>query len=254
MSRAATNRLKVNPPLGLRPSLENCRIGDLRIDPSYQRSTENGSSLTLIRKIAMYWDWALFQPLAVARRDDGSLFVIDGQHRLEAARLRRDLYDIPCVVTASACVADEAASFVAMNAQRRALGALDLFKAACAAGDSTTRDVMKLIEAAGLSLAPHQNFVSWKPGMVSNIGGILQAHKRFGAKITSMALAVLAEAFAGQVLRYGGTLFGAINEAADVCAAPQHDVHSKANACAETGHGEFRTHERCSAVDDELPE
>ena len=31
MSRAATARLKVNPPLGLRPSLENCRAVALLI-------------------------------------------------------------------------------------------------------------------------------------------------------------------------------------------------------------------------------
>ncbi len=213
MSRRATSRLKVNPVLGLRPSLENCRIGDLKVDPAYQRSIDNGSSKALIRKIAMHWDWALFHPLAVARRSDGSLWVVDGQHRLAAAQARRDLYDLPCVVSSYDSQADEAASFVAMNVQRRALSAIDLFKAALAAGDDTAAHIAHLMERSGLSLAPHSNFTAWKPGMVSNIGGIQQAYRRFGAALTARSMTLLSKSFEGEVLRYGGTLFSAIAQA-----------------------------------------
>ncbi|MDR7101502.1 DUF6551 family protein [Croceicoccus sp. BE223] len=210
MARAATSRLKVNPPLGLRPSLENCRLGDLKVDAAYQRSIDNASSKALIRKIAMHWDWALFHPLAVARRADGSLWVVDGQHRLEAARARRDLYDLPCVVSSYDSRADEAASFVAMNVQRRALSKIDLFKAAVAAGDQEATGIVSAIEAAGLSVAPHQNYVSWKPGMVSNIGGIEASWRRHSEDVTRLALRVLADAWRGSVLRYAGSLFPGI--------------------------------------------
>jgi len=209
MVRPATSRLKVNPPLGLRPSLENCRIPDLQVDESYQRSIDNGSSQALIRKIAAYWDWSLFHPLTIARRADGSLWVVDGQHRLAAARMRRDLYDLPCVVTAYQSQADEAASFVAMNVQRRALSALDLFKAAVAAGDDNAVEVTEMMNAAGLTLAPHHYYISWKPGMVSNIAGIRDSYKRFGRQVTQHALQAIARAFSGQVLRYGGTIYAA---------------------------------------------
>ena len=203
----ATSRLKCNAPLGLRPSLENCRIFDLNIDPAYQRSTENGSSQSLIRKIAQHWDWALFHPLSVSRRRDGSLYVVDGQHRLAAARLRRDLYDLPCVVTAYDNAGDEAASFVAMNVQRRALGALDLFRAALAADDDASIAIAHLIRKAGLSLATHTNHTAWKPGQIANIGGIRDSYKRFGGEVTGMGLRAVSQAFEGQVLRYAGTLF-----------------------------------------------
>lgn len=208
--RASTSRLAVNPALGLRPSLENCRLPDLKIDASYQRSTDNGSSRDLIRRIAQHWNWSLFHPLSVARRDDGSLWVVDGQHRLAAARLRRDIYDLPCVVTRYDSAADEAASFVAMNVQRRALSAIDLFKAAVTSGDGKAGQVARLLAEAGLTLAPHTNFTAWKPGMVSNIGGIQAAFRKSGVELTKRALALLARAFDGEVLRYAGTLFSAI--------------------------------------------
>lgn len=210
MSRPATSRLKVNPPLGLRPSLENCRIGDLNIDAEYQRSTEGGSSQALIRRIAMFWDWSLFHPLALSRRGDGSLWVVDGQHRLAAARLRGDIYDLPCVVSSYASAADEAASFVAMNVQRRPLSALDLFRAAQAASDDQAEAIATLLDRADLTLAPHMNHISWKPGMVSNIGGIQRCFKAHGKDMTGRALLALSRGFEGQVLRYCGTIFGGI--------------------------------------------
>ncbi len=210
MARAATDRLKVNAPLGLRPSLENCRLGDLNVDPAYQRSIDNGSSVSLIRRIAMFWDWSLFHPLAVARRADESLWVVDGQHRLAAARLRRDLYDLPCVVSRYASQADEAASFVAMNVQRRALSKLDLFKAAVAGADSEASAIARALSGAGLSLAPHTNHTAWKPGMLANVGGIEASWRRHGERVTSLALQAMAKALDGQVLRYAGTLFPGI--------------------------------------------
>lgn len=210
MSRAATSRLKVNPVLGMRPSLEFRRLAELRIDPSYQRTTEAAASQTLIRRIAMFWDWSLCQPLAVAKRDDGALMVVDGQHRLEAARLRGDIDDLPCVVTAYRNAGDEAAAFVALNQQRRPLNQLDLFKAALAAEDETAAKIAGLLTEAGLRLAPHSNFTAWKPGMVSNIAGIQQAYRSNGERVTGIALQALGRGFAGQVLRLAGTIFPGI--------------------------------------------
>lgn len=130
----ASAPLQCNPIRGRRPSLMNCTIGELRVDASYQRSIDNGKSRALIRKIARTWDWSLFQLLVVSRRPDGELYIVDGQHRWEAARLRRDLYDLPCSVYDFASVGDEATAFVALNQERKPLGALDLFKAAVEGG------------------------------------------------------------------------------------------------------------------------
>lgn len=210
MSRPATSRPKLNPPLGLMPALQYLLPAQLEIDATYQRSLEAGPSQALIRRIAQHWNWDLCQPLVVARREDGRLFVIDGQHRLEAARLRGDIPQLPAVVVQYASAADEAASFVHLNQQRRPLSKLDLFKAAVASGDGEATAIVAAMEQAGLSVAPHQNYISWKPGMVANIGGIESAWRRHGPAVTETAMRVLAQAWAGQVLRYAGSLFPGI--------------------------------------------
>lgn len=207
MSRPATSRLKVNPPLGSPPTLEWRAVGELQIDPSYQRSIETGPSQTLIRKIAMYWDWGLCQPLAVSRRPDGALTIVDGQHRASAAKLRSDIPHLPCVITSYANAGDEAAAFVALNQMRRPLSALDLFKAAVAAEDKEALLILDCLKAAGLSIAPHSNYTTWKPGMIANIGGLRECLRGKGERVLRDALLVLSHAYAGKVLRYAGTLF-----------------------------------------------
>lgn len=207
MSRPATSRLKVNPPLGARPTLEWCRITDLSIDPAYQRSIQAANSQALIRRIAQFWDWNLCQPLAVARRVFGPLKVVDGQHRLAAARLRGDIDQLPCVIVAYANAGDEAAAFVALNQQRRPLTKLDLFKAALAAGDIEAAAVNKAITDAGLRLATSTNLDTIARGSISNIGGVLRYWRRSGEATVRAALASLAQAWRDEVLRYAGTVF-----------------------------------------------
>jgi hypothetical protein len=210
MARPATSKLKVNAPRGQLPVLQYCAPEQLKIDEAYQRSLEATNSQTLIRRIAMHWDWGLCQPLFVARRADGGLYVVDGQHRLEAAKLRGDVWQLPCVVTSFANAADEAAAFVALNQQRRPLTQLDLFKAALAAGDFETSQIALCVEEAGLRIANTTNNVHQKPGALANIGGLRNCYRVHGLQVLSAALDVLAQSYKDKVLRYAGTLFPGI--------------------------------------------
>lgn len=207
MARAATSRLKVNPPLGSPPTLEWRAVAELQIDASYQRAIDTGPSQSLIRKIAMYWDWGLCQPLAVSRRPDGALTIVDGQHRASAAKLRGDIPHLPCVITSYSSAGDEAAAFVALNQMRRPLSALDLFKAAVAAEDTEALLILDCITSAGLRIAKHSNFTAWKAGDISNIGGIQRFFRRGGEQALRIALSAMAKAWPNEVLRYGGSVF-----------------------------------------------
>lgn len=197
------------PATGTMPALQWCLPDQLKIDQSYQRSLDTRTSQELIRRIASRWDWSLCQPLAVAARADG-LYVVDGQHRLEAAKARGDIPQLPCVVTLSTGPEAEAATFVAINQARRALTHLDIFKADLAAGNADAATIAGLITDAGLELARHTNNASWKPGWIGNVGGIKTALGKYGEPATRAALIALAEAYPGEVLRYAGTLTGGL--------------------------------------------
>lgn len=201
---------KLKAQRGQRPSLEFRPIGDLMIDPAYQRSIDTAGSQLLIRRIATDWNWDLCQPLNVARRPEGALFVMDGQHRLSAAVLRGDIYDLPCVITASKGSEDEAASFVALNQQRLKLSKIEIFRASLAAGNVEAHDIREALEMAGLSVASTTNYDSWKAGQIGNIAGLELCLRTHGQRILRMACLAGAVAFHEQVLRYWGTIFPGI--------------------------------------------
>lgn len=216
---SAPAKLKVQAMQGMRPSLEFRPIADLQIDDSYQRSIDTGPSQALVKRIAIRWDWGLCQPLIVAKREDGSLWVIDGQHRLASARLRGDIWDLPCVVVASRSADEEAKAFVALNRERRPLSKLDLFKAALAADDREASIIMDALTDAGLSVANTTNPDSWKPGQVSSIGGLEFVLKQHGEAVLGRSCKIMAAAFPDQIMRYFGTIYP--GAAAAVAALPK---------------------------------
>jgi hypothetical protein len=210
VSRAATSRLKVNPPLGSLPVLQYCSPEQLQIDPAYQRSLEVPSSQTLIRRIAVHWDWGLCQPLSVARRIDGGLYVVDGQHRLEAARLRGDIQQLPCVVTMFASAAEEAASFVALNQQRRPLNRLQLFRAALAANDQEAATINRALASCDMWIGSSNDLSIQKPGALTCVAGLENCLRVHGSATLTAALEILSQSFKGERYRYAGTLFPGI--------------------------------------------
>jgi hypothetical protein len=198
--------------IGNPPSVENRSPDELHLDDSYQRSTDNGASRALIKKIAHGWDWRMCLPLVVSKRDDGSLWVIDGQHRLAAARLRGDIPFMPCVVGIYGSVADEAAMFVAMNRARKPMNRLDDFHAAIASGDDEAIEIAKLITDAGFTVSRKTGSQSWVPGEVAFTSAIAKVLRKHGATPCAAALATMAEAFPGEVLNAGASMFTALTK------------------------------------------
>lgn len=196
--------------MGELPVLQYCPVEQLQVDDRYQRSLEAANSITLIRRIAINWDWGLCQPLYVARRADGRLYIVDGQHRWAAAKLRGDIWQLPCVVRSFETTEQEAAAFVALNQERTPLSALQMFRASVASGNPESADILATIEEAGLSLAVTTNNHHAAKGAVTNIGGLRLCYRVHGRQVLLESLRVLKGAYPGQILRYAGTIFPGI--------------------------------------------
>jgi hypothetical protein len=199
----------LRPPVGDPPAIQWVGVGQLLIEPSYQRAADSRQSQRMIGTIAANWDWRLCQPLMVSRRAD-ALWVIDGQHRLLAARARGDLPHLPCSVASYDDAAQEAEVFVRANQGRKALTVLDLFRASCASGDGWANQAAELIEDAGLSVSTHTNTAHLAPGALINVRGVIEALKRHGEPPVRAALATMGKAFGDQQMRQGGMIFEAL--------------------------------------------
>jgi len=122
-------------------------VASLNIDRSYQREVV---STHRARIIARAWDFAAAGYIVVCQREDGSLWVIDGQHRVEAARLRGDIHKLDAIVCSLATVAEEAALFRLLNTSPARVASMDLFKATLMAGDAAHVECNAMLARAGL--------------------------------------------------------------------------------------------------------
>lgn len=173
------------------------------VDHAYQRPADR----RIIDSIARTWDWRLCAPLTVSRRGSPPQFyVIDGQHRLEAAKLRGDIQYLPCIISSFETVEEEAGLFVQVNRKRRPPNALETFKAELAAGDEKSCQIMRLIAGAGLSVATTTNPSSWKPLQIAAIQGVRSAIFRHGEHVAVAALEDLASCWPEEPLQYGGRI------------------------------------------------
>lgn len=198
-----------NAAIGSPPAVQFIAVADLNIDATYQRSAEVPQSRNLINRIAKDWDWRLCMPLMVSERA-GALWVIDGQHRLSAALQRGDIAHLPCCVIKFDSAQAESEMFVQANKNRKALTAIDLFRAAVAAGSSTETRTFELITAAGLKVSNHTNTASLAPGALTIVNGVTRAITRYGEGIVSTALTAMGKAFADQPIPRAALLFGAL--------------------------------------------
>lgn len=198
------------PPLGARPSIEWVPVADLSVDVAYQRRTDNDASRRLITSIAAKFDWRLFGILFVSRRPDGSLKVIDGQHRWTAATMRGDIDQVPCSLSRFETMEEEAKFFIVANRARKPMNKLDDFHAALAAGDDDALEIDTLVRDAGLAVARSPSTSALKPGEVTFTAAIARTIRQQGTQIASAALVNMAEAFHGMSLRAGGAIFNGI--------------------------------------------
>lgn len=207
--RAKVTRLRaVYPePLGSLPTIEWIHVGRLSIDAGYQRSIDNEASRRLIASIAANFDWRLCAPLVVSRRSNGDLIVIDGQHRTMAARLRRDIPQLPCCVFSYAGPEEEARMFIAANRARKPMNRLDDFHAALAAADEDALEIQILVTDAGLKVARNTSSTTWRPCEIAFTATIATSVRKYGPAVVSAALTDMAEAFPKDQLTHSGSIF-----------------------------------------------
>lgn len=203
-------KAKAGPMVGNPPSLEWLAVGQLQVDPAYQRATDGPHSRRIIVGMVKCWDWKLCQPLVVTRRADGGLFVLDGQHRLEGARERGDIAHLPCVILPAIAPAEEASAFVKLNTTRQKLSQADIFAGMLAAGEPEALRIEAIMRDTGWRLVRHSNTAVYKPGELQCAPRLAKLLKSSGEAAVRNALAALREAYPETPVRSSARLIEAL--------------------------------------------
>lgn len=138
------------PPARGHGVLRSIHKDSLSVDPSYQRDFKNHKAV----EIASKFSWISFGALIVAKRPNGTLWVIDGQHRHAGALKRSDITELPCVVYELEDVVDEAGGFLEINKSRKPLTAMDTHRAFVMKGDEAALRIEALARKYGYTINP----------------------------------------------------------------------------------------------------
>lgn len=202
--------LETGPQKGAPPTLEWVAITRLNVDAAYQRATDGPNSRRVIVGMVKEWDWALCQPLVVSRRGDGSLYVLDGQHRKAGAEERGDIPHLPCVIVSDRDQSGEAATFVALNTRRQKLSQSDIFNGMLAAGDESAKATQVLLEQTGWRIRGHGATASYRPGDLGCAPMLARAVEAYGEAVVRNALTALREAYPTTPVTTGATMLKAL--------------------------------------------
>lgn len=179
---------------GPKPVAKWLSVEQLRVDETYQRSIETRRSQSLIGRVTETFYWPLFGAVIVAI-DEGEHWVIDGQHRVEAAR-RIGIDKVLCIVVVVGSKAEAARAFVGANRDRVAPTPYALHHALVAAGDPDAVAINDVCRRAGVEIPRYPiPLQSLKPNQTLTIGAIRSSISRLGGGATVSALKTLREAF-----------------------------------------------------------
>lgn len=123
---------------------------ELRIDHRYQRP----SNLRKVLELASNWSWISFGIITVGlRKDEPGYWVIDGQHRVLAARKRSDIEALPCMIFEIKSICEEADSFLKSNSGRNAVSSIQKFKALIVSKDSHAIYLSNILDKHGITIS-----------------------------------------------------------------------------------------------------
>ncbi len=173
-----TKAEQASTDLGPSPRLEWLPLERLSVDRRYQREMGK-DNWAHVHRILREWNWLHYQPIVVAPKEGGEGYVVvDGQHRLEAAKKHPLIDRLPCYVVDAVDVAQQARAFVALNARRIGVTRLQRFWAAYAAGEPTAKRIHRICSEAGVTitksggvLPPKTTFATFTIEKLLKVGG-----------------------------------------------------------------------------------
>lgn len=183
---------KHSTDLGAKPRVVWLDLALLTIDKTYQREISKQGAAH-VNRILLSFNWNHYQPIVVSERDDGIYAVIDGQHRLEAAKRHPLIESLPCYIIDAADAAKQAAIFVAVNSRRIALTSLQQFHAAVAAKQPEAMSAAGLCRDAGVTILKAPPSYDIPPRSIISPFTLLKMVRQVGRPAVATAIKLLAE-------------------------------------------------------------
>jgi hypothetical protein len=190
----------LNP--GAKPVLDWVSLDRIDVDRNYQRDVRK----SLVKRIAENFQWRKFG--AVVLSSQGERFnVVEGQHRIEAAR-HVGIEQVPAIIVEHDETQSEADSFIAINRDRLSVTSIEQYWAGLTAGHAETVALSAVLKAAGCDIVPAPGH--HRPNLTSAVTAIDRCIKRYGEGPTRRALLTVRTAWPNDAKSLRGTLITAL--------------------------------------------
>jgi len=124
--------------------IEKVWVSKLNLGPAYQRDI----SMARVRKIVREYNPVLFDPVVISWREDGTMWVLDGGHRVTAAQIMK-FEEVEARMLEGLTPQQEAEHYVRLNTSRKNLTASDKFKGNVEAQNKTAVAVKSAMDNVG---------------------------------------------------------------------------------------------------------
>lgn len=181
---------------GGKPTMAELPVDRLHVDGVYQRDTKSRRSRTMIKRIVENFSWLKFGAVTAMQWDEkDSWAILDGQHRVEAAR-DLGIKTVPCLIHQELSPAEAAGIFVGVNCNRVTVHSMALHYARLAAQDPEAMEIDEICTRADVVICRYPVMVDRiKPGETMAIGSIRASLKNVGREPLQAALSAIARVF-----------------------------------------------------------
>jgi len=157
----------------LETTIEEVPVKDLEIDPRIQRALDRNKILGIDKQFVK----SALNVIAVSRRANGQIVVLDGQHRMEVVKKRPDIDTMVCKVYIGATLEQEAALFLTLNNTTKPT-AIAKYKVQGTAGDEVVAGINEILAKYGYKV--DTNVTSGSVGAVRALERIYRDSVRRG--------------------------------------------------------------------------
>jgi hypothetical protein len=184
-------------------------VNRLSVDERYQRSLETRAGQKLIGRIVEGFRWSAFHAILITPSDHGWR-IIDGQHRVEAAR-RLGIDEVPAVVIQAVSLAEQASASLSANRDRVKLTELALHHAQLVAGDHLALSVNELCTANNITIPRYQVPADrLKPGQTLALAALRRLARMQDRTLAHRIVTTVADAYRGEVGALRSSIFQAV--------------------------------------------
>lgn len=176
-------------------------IDDLKIDPEAQRTLNKRRA----ERLAEDFVPEAVGTIIVSERESGEKFIIDGQHRWWASKLK-DKKTVVCEIHKGLNQAEEATLFLIKNRESSRPSAMDEYRIGLTGGIPLFVDTDNVIHKHGLSLG------SSSANTIGAVNGVLRITGKYGAETLDRTLAIAEGAWGRSAETWDGMLLGGIGE------------------------------------------